>query len=92
MKHYLVLTLALSLAIPTIILAKEKGATADIEATVKKIEHELIDTLLKSDTSAFEKYLTSDYLGVGPDGATRSKSELLSDIKSGTLKLESSAI
>jgi hypothetical protein len=90
MKHYLILTLALSLAIPTILLAKEKGATADIEATVKKIEHELTDSLLKSDTSAFEKYLTSDYLGVGPDGATGSKSELVSDIKSGTLKLESS--
>jgi hypothetical protein len=89
MKHYLILTLALGLALPTIALAKEKGATAD-EATVKKIEQEILDGILKSDTSLFEKYVSSDYLGVGPDGATQNKSEFLSDVKSGTLKLESS--
>src|SRR5206468_5158663 len=69
----------------TITVAKEKGtgATADVEATIKKIEQELTDTIVKSDTSAFEKYLASDYLGIGPDGATQNKSELLADIKSG---------
>ena len=93
MKYYhLILTLAVVLALPTIALAKEKGtsATADVEATIKKIEQELSDTIVKSDTSAFEKYLASDYLGIGPDGVTQNKSELLADIKSGTLKLESS--
>ena len=91
--HHLILTLAVVLALPTIALAKEKGtgATAD-EATLKKIEQELTDTIVKSDTSAFEKYLASDYLGVGPDGVTQNKSELLTDIKSGTLKLESSTL
>src|SRR5438309_5665990 len=90
--HHLILTLAVVLALPTIALPKEKGtgATADIETTVKKIEQELTDSILKSDPSAFEKYLTSDYLGIGPDGVTQNKSELMSDIKSGTLKLESS--
>ena len=91
--HHLILTLAVVLALPTIALAKEKGtgATAD-EATLKKIEQELTDTIVKSDTSAFEKYLASDYLGIGPDGVTQNKSELLADIKSGTLKLESSTM
>jgi hypothetical protein len=88
--HHLILTLAVTLAFPTIGLAKEKATDADVEATVKKIEQELTDSLLKSDPSAFDKYLSSDYLGVGPDGVTQNKSELMSDIKSGTLKLESS--
>src|SRR5205823_10040525 len=72
-------TCALPISLPTIALAKEKGtgATADLEATVKKIEQEILDGILKSDTSAIEKYLTSDYLGVGPDGATQNKSEFL---------------
>ena len=94
MKYYhLILTLTVVLALPIVTLAKEKGtgATAD-EATLKKIEQELTDSILKSDTAAFEKYLTSDYLGIGPDGAAQNKSELVSDIKSGTLKLESSKI
>src|SRR5207244_10833232 len=90
--HHLILILAVSLALPTIALANEKGtgATADVEATVKKIEQEILDGILKSDTSALEKYLTSDYLGIGPDGATQNKSEFMADVKSGTLKLESS--
>ena len=93
MKHYhLILTLAVTLALPMIAPAKEKATDADVEATVKKIEQELTDSLLKSDPSAFEKYLSSDYLGVGPDGVTQNKSELMSDIKSGTLKLESSTM
>jgi len=36
--------------------------------------------------------LAKDYLGIGPDGVTQNKSELLADIKSGTLKLESSTM
>ena len=90
--HHLILSLTVVLALPAITLAKEKGTSADVEATLKKIEQELVDTIVKSDTSAFEKYLTSDYLGIGPDGVTQNKSELLADIKSGTLKLESSTL
>ena len=95
MKYYhLILTLAVVVALPTITLAKEKGtgANADVEATIKKIEQELTDSILKSDTASIEKYLTSDYLGIGPDGATQNKSEFMSDVKSGTLKIESSTI
>ena len=88
--HHLILSLTVVLALPAITLAKEKGTSADVEAALKKIEQELTDTIVKSDTSAFEKYLSSDYLGIGPDGVTQNKSELLADIKSGTLKLESS--
>src|SRR5438094_273259 len=93
MKYHLVLTLILGLAFSGIALAKEKGAnaTAD-ETTVKKIEQEILDGILKSDTSAVEKYIASDYLGIGPDGATQNKAGFVSDIKSGTLKLESSNI
>jgi hypothetical protein len=93
MKYrHLILVLAVSLALPTIALAKEKGtgATADVEATVKKVEQEILDGVLKSDAAALEKYLTSDYLGIGPDGVTQNKSEFMADVKSGTLKLESS--
>jgi hypothetical protein len=88
--HHFILTLAFSLAVSTIALAKEKATGADVEPTIKKIEQEILDGILKSDTSALEKYLTSDYLGISPDGVTQNKSEFLSDVKSGALKLESS--
>jgi len=53
--HHLILSLTVVLALPAITLAKEKGTSADVEATLKKIEQELVDTIDKSDTSAFEK-------------------------------------
>jgi hypothetical protein len=89
--HHFIHTLAFSLALSTIAIAKEKGTGAD-EVTLKKIEQEMLDGVLKSDTSVLEKYLTSDYLGIGPDGVTQNKAEFLSDVKSGTLKLESSTM
>src|SRR4030095_1886090 len=90
--HHVILTLAFSLALSTTALAKEKGTGADVEATLKKIDQELNARILKSDPSALQKSLGSDYLGIGPDGVTQNKSELLADIKSGTLKLESSTM
>src|SRR5213595_3017383 len=79
--HHLILILAVSLALPTTALVKGTGAAADVEATVKKIEQEILDGILKSDTSALQKYLTSDDLGIGPDGATQNKSEFMADVK-----------
>ena len=93
MKSHLILTLTLGLALSTIARAEEKDAiAAPDEATLKKIEQEILDGLIKSDISAVEKYMASDYLGVGPDGATQNKAEFVSDVKSGALKLESSNI
>ena len=40
-NHHLILSLAVVFALPTIALAKEKGTSADVEATIKKIEQEL---------------------------------------------------
>ena len=90
--HHFIITLAFTLAVSTIALAKEKATDADVEATVKKIEQEIVDAILKSDTAAIEKHLTSDYLGVGPDGGIQNKSEFIADVKSGALKLESSTM
>jgi hypothetical protein len=66
MKQYLILILSLSLGLPAMTFGKEKGAAAD-EASLKKIEQDITDGILKGDTGAIEKYVTSDYLGIGPD-------------------------
>lgn len=91
MKQHLILILGLSLGLPAMTFAKEKGTAAD-EASLKKIEQDITDGILKGDTAPIEKYVTSDYLGIGPDGSTQGKSEFLSDVKSGDLKLESSTL
>lgn len=91
MKQYLILILGLSLGLPAMTFAKEKGMAAD-EASLKKIEQEIADGILKGDTAPIEKYVTSDYLGINLDGSAQNKSEFLSDVKSGDLKVESSTL
>ncbi len=61
--HHLILTLAVSLALPMIAPAKEKGtgASSDVEATVKKIEQEKSGTLkLESSNLSDIKVQVSD--------------------------------
>jgi hypothetical protein len=91
MKPYVILIVALSIGLPAMMFAEENGTAAD-EASLKKIEQEITDGILKGDTAPIEKYVTSDYLGIGPDGSTQNKSQFLSDVKSGDLKVESSSL
>jgi ketosteroid isomerase-like protein len=86
------LVILLTLALSSLVLAKDKdtAAAGDAEQTIPKIEQELLDALLKSDTSAAEKYLADSAVFTDPDGAVSGKAEFISEVKSGTLKLESS--
>jgi ketosteroid isomerase-like protein len=86
------LVILLTLALSSLVLAKDKdtAAAGDAEQAIPKIEQELLDALLKSDTSAAEKYLADSAVFTDPDGAVSSKAQFISEVKSGTLKLESS--
>ncbi|HKG69495.1 MAG TPA: nuclear transport factor 2 family protein [Segetibacter sp.] len=62
---------------------------ANDEQTLKRIEQEMTDDLIKGDASAFERYLADDYIFTAPDGRVISKPQSVSDISSGDLKIES---
>jgi ketosteroid isomerase-like protein len=55
-----------------------------------KIEQELLDALLKGDTSAGERYLADTFTFTAPDGTVQDKARFIADVKSGDLKFESS--
>ncbi|MEJ7736351.1 MAG: nuclear transport factor 2 family protein [Chitinophagaceae bacterium] len=71
--------------------AAEAAGTND-EQTIKKIEQELLDALLKGDASANERYQASTYIFTAPDGTVMDKAKGIADIKSGDLKFESSKL
>ena len=86
------LLILVSLTLPFLALAKDKNTAAagDAEQAIPKIEQEFLDALLKSDTSVAERYLADSYVFTDPDGLVSGKAEFIRDVKSGTLKLESS--
>ena len=68
------------------------GGGQDVEATVMKMERDATDALIKHDLAAFGSIFADDAAFVGPDGAVQTKEQLLADVKSGALVIESSEI
>jgi ketosteroid isomerase-like protein len=62
-----------------------------VEATLTKMEHDAAAALIKRDP-AFGSIFAEDAAFVGPDGAVQTKAQLLADVKSGTLVIQSSEI
>ena len=61
------------------------------EATLTKMEHDAAAALIKRDP-AFGNIFAEDAVFVGPDGAVQTKAQLLADVKSGALVIQSSDI
>ena len=70
---------------------KEKPS-AGAEKEVMRIEHELLNAMLKGDPSASERYLADTYVFTGPDGNVESKAQAMAYLKSGDLKIQSASI
>jgi len=57
-----------------------------------RIEKEMLDALLKGDSSPFERYLGKGFVFTGTDGTVEDKAQFIADIKSGNLKLQSGTL
>jgi len=62
------------------------------EATLEKMEHDAATALMKGDVSGFAGIFADDASLIAPDGAVQTKAQLLADVKSGTLKIQSTEI
>ena len=66
--------------------------TQDTEALLMKMERDAAAALTKKDFAGFAGVLSDDAVFTGPDGAVQTKAQLLGDIKSGALVIESTVI
>src|SRR5688572_13092134 len=64
----------------------------DTEAVLTKIERDAAAALTKKDFAAFAGVFSEDAVFTGPDGAVQTKAQLLADLKSGSLAIESTVI
>lgn len=71
-------------------LGEKVAAGGNAEQTLMQIEQELLDALLKGDTSAGERHMADTYVFTAPDGDVQDKARFIADMKSGDLKIESS--
>ena len=93
MKYPLIIVTLLALAFVTPVAVAQTGtspAAANVEQDLKKIEQEMLDALLKRDTSAAKKYVADTFVFTAPDGETSTKAQFLADLTSGDLKIEAS--
>jgi ketosteroid isomerase-like protein len=99
-KRYVLL--ALMLVGPTVSYAQtaaaKPGAAAavpgqgNVDQALTKIEKDSSAALLKKDAAGFGKYFADDAVLTGPDGMVQTKAQLVADVKSGVLNLESSEV
>jgi ketosteroid isomerase-like protein len=82
----------IAFAITTSALGLANDKSSKDQEAVTQIEQEMLASLLKGDTSAFERYLADTFTLTDPDGMFMNKTRVIEDVKSGDLKFESSKL
>lgn len=89
MKRILIV-IALAAAAPALFLTQTQGKAADDERALRRIEQELTDAMLKGDASAVERHYADAFIFNTPDGEVMNKAQIVSNLKTGGAKFESS--
>ena len=61
----------------------------NVEETIRKLDNERIQAQIHADATALDRIYADDFIGVGPSGTVRTKSQVISDFTSGNLKFQS---
>jgi uncharacterized protein (TIGR02246 family) len=74
-------------------VAQKQSATdshqTSIEDVIKKLDDERIQAQIHADATVLDRIYAADFVGVGPSGRVRTKSQVISDFTSGDLKFQS---
>jgi len=75
----------------SVALAQPKSAGAD-EAALRGLEEKWDAANLKGDAAALGAILADTFISTNAEGKTRTKAELLAELKSGTIKFQTSKV
>jgi hypothetical protein len=72
----------------------QKQSTSDshrtsVEEAIRKLDNERIQAQIHADATALGRIYAADFIGVGPSGRVRTKSQVILDFTSGDLKFQS---
>jgi uncharacterized protein (TIGR02246 family) len=68
------------------------AAVAAAEQALMKVENDMLAALLKRDVAGFGRHFADDAVLTTPDGNVQTKAQLVADVKSGDLVLQSSTM
>ena len=90
-RPFVIAILALT---PTcIVLGQEQGTSRDqrssVEQAIRQLDNERIQAQIGADAVALNRIYADDFIGVGPSGTVRTKTQVISDFTSGELKFQS---
>ena len=92
MRRTLVIA-ALALAGTSIALGQKQSASRDqrsgVEQAIRELDNERIQAQINADARALDRIYADDFIGVGPSGTVRTKTQVISDFTSGDLKFQS---
>ena len=89
MKRILIV-IALAAAAHALFLSRTHGKAGNDESALRQIEQELTDAMLKGDASAVERHYDDTFVFTTPDGKVMTKAQVVSNVKTGAAKFESS--
>ena len=92
MKHTLVIAVVM-LAATSIALGQKQSAKRDhrrnVEQAIRQLDNERIQAQIGADAAALDRIYADDFIGVGPSGTVRTKTQVITDFTSGDLKFQS---
>src|ERR1043165_1609609 len=60
-----------------------------VDQAIRQLDHERIQAPIGADTAALERIYADDFVGIGPSGTVRTKTQVMSDFTSGELRFQS---
>src|SRR5207248_5100662 len=92
MRRILVIAV-LALTATSIAQGQERSASRDqrssVEQAIRRLDNERIQAQIDADAVALDRIYADDFIGVGPSGTVRTKTQVISDFTSGDLKFQS---
>jgi len=92
MRRTLVIAV-LALTAASIALSQKQSASRDqrssVEQAMRQLDKERIQAQMSADAVALERIYADDFIGVGPSGTVRTKTQVIADFTSGDLKFQS---
>jgi uncharacterized protein (TIGR02246 family) len=66
-----------------------RGQRSSVEQAIRQLDNERIQAQIGADAAALDRIYADDFMGVGPSGTVRTKTQVISDFTSGDLKFQS---
>jgi ketosteroid isomerase-like protein len=70
-------------------VSSELGIQSDPVTVLRQLDQERIQAQISADAAALDRLYAEDFIGIGPSGTVRTKTQVIADFTSGSLRFQS---